>query len=145
MDFEMSNSANSKKKATADTSGTGTPDIRNETAASSSASSVQAANSTSKAPAGGAKDPAPATSRKRKAAGAPASTLHTPVSSTPPPSGARKNAASTAAPPSYPMARETNIMTFSKCRSTLNKKGELAADDGAKLSVNGKPACSSLI
>jgi hypothetical protein len=139
MDFEMSTSAASKKKAAADASTSGTPDSRNDPVTSSSA--ANASNSSSKAPAGGAKDPAPATSRKRKAAGAPASNLHTPVSSTPPPSGARKAAASAVLPPlssSFTMARESNIMTFAKSRSSLNKKGELVADDGQKLCVNGK-------
>ncbi|KAF2163885.1 hypothetical protein M409DRAFT_25661 [Zasmidium cellare ATCC 36951] len=71
--------------------------------------------------------------KKRKAAGTPAA-LHTPTaSSTPPPAASRKPTASAA---SSTMARETNIMTFTKHRSSLNKKGELVADDGTKLSVN---------
>ncbi|SMY24628.1 unnamed protein product [Zymoseptoria tritici ST99CH_1A5] len=144
MDFEMSSTGASRKKVAADASANGTPDSRNETATSSSATaaSIHAASSNSKVPAsGGAKDPTPATSsRKRKAAGAPASNLNTPVSSTPPPSGARKTASTIVPPPSssssHTMARETNIMTFSKCRSSLNKKDELVSDDGQKLSVN---------
>lgn len=72
--------------------------------------------------------------KKRKAAGAPAAALQqTPgATSTPPPS--RKPTASTTST----LARETNVMTFSKHRNCLNKKGELIADDGTKLSVNGK-------
>nr|POF07865.1 hypothetical protein CFP56_66157 [Quercus suber] len=34
--------------------------------------------------------------------------------------------------------RETNVMTFTKHRNSLNKRGELIADDGTKLCVNGK-------
>ncbi|KAK4499434.1 hypothetical protein PRZ48_009948 [Zasmidium cellare] len=71
--------------------------------------------------------------KKRKAAGTSAA-LQTPTaSSTPPPAASRKPAASAA---SSTMARETNIMTFTKHRSRLNKNGELVADDGTKLSVN---------
>jgi hypothetical protein len=34
--------------------------------------------------------------------------------------------------------RETNLMSFIKHKHCLNKKGELVADDGTRLSVNGK-------
>ncbi|CAK4031978.1 Lid2 complex component snt2 [Lecanosticta acicola] len=72
-----------------------------------------------------------ATSKKRKA---PAAALQqtAAASSIPPPAAVRKSGASA----SSAMARETNVMTFSKHRNTLNKKGELVADDGTKLSVN---------
>lgn len=41
-------------------------------------------------------------------------------------------------PPASATARETNILSFTKHKSTLNKRGELIADDGTKLAVNGK-------
>jgi len=89
-----------------------------------------------------AKDPAPgATSastnpKKRKAAGTAtptglASTTQggAAVSAT----NMRKQLSS-----SLPPARETNMLTFSRSKSCLNSKGELVADDGTKLNVNGK-------
>jgi hypothetical protein len=73
-------------------------------------------------------------SKKRKAVGPPATLTETPpATNSPAPSASRKVAA-----PST-MARETNVMTFTKHKYCLNKKGELIADDGTKLSVNGKP------
>lgn len=74
-------------------------------------------------------------SKKRKAAGAVPQHSQTPpaVVQTSAPA-ARKLTASA----SSTMARETNVMTFTKHRSSLNKRGELIADDGTKLSVNGK-------
>lgn len=74
---------------------------------------------------------APTNSKKRKAATAPMSTQTPPVSNSPAPTATRKPAASLST------ARETNIMTFTKHKSCLNKKGELVADDGTKLCVNG--------
>ena len=70
-------------------------------------------------------------SKKRKAVAAPPSTQTPPVSNSPLPGATRKPTAASA------MARETNIMTFTKHKSCLNKKGELIADDGTKLCVNG--------
>ena len=80
----------------------------------------------------------PATlSKKRKAAGAPIALTQTPpASNSPAPAVTRKVGGSA---PST-MARETNIMTFTRHKSCLNKKGELIADDGTKLCVNGKPS-----
>jgi hypothetical protein len=88
-----------------------------------------------------AKDPAPgATSaptnpKKRKAAGA-----ATPIASTPMGSAAVISATSMRKqlPSSLPLARETNMLTFLRSKSCLNAKGELVADDGTKLNVNGK-------
>ena len=77
---------------------------------------------------------ASAVSKKRKATAASTALTQTPpASNSPAPAVARKATAPSA------MARETNVMTFSKHRSCLNKKGELIADDGTKLCVNGKP------
>lgn len=81
------------------------------------------------------------TSKKRKAAGAAAVSLQSQAASATPPPGAVRKAAAAAASSAAPstLARETNVMTFAKHRNCLNKKGELIADDGTKLSVNGKP------
>ena len=82
------------------------------------------------------KESTPATtsvSKKRKAGGVPAA-VQTPPANSPVPNATRKWGAATAT------GRETNIMTFWKHKSCLNKKGELVADDGTKLSVDGKPA-----
>lgn len=79
------------------------------------------------------KESTPTVSKKRKAGGAPAiSTQTPPVSNSPMPTATRKSGAFSV------MARETNIMTFTKHKSCLNKKGELVADDGTKLNVDGK-------
>ncbi|KXT15670.1 hypothetical protein AC579_6135 [Pseudocercospora musae] len=78
---------------------------------------------------------AAATSKKRKAAGAAATSLHSQAASaTPPPAAASRKSAAPST--SSSLARETNVMTFSKHRHRLNKNGELIADDGTKLSVN---------
>ena len=142
MDFELSSAANASKKKPA-----------NDPVASGSQSSAEvkrvqeiarmlAAGNSAPANANGvsAKESTPGTpgvahtSKKRKAAGAPTTITQTPpVSDSPAPTAARKFAA-----PST-MARETNVLTFTKHRSCLNKKGELLADDGTKLCVNGKP------
>lgn len=89
-----------------------------------------------------AKDPAPgATStatnpKKRKAAG---TATPTNLASTPPVSAALAAANMRKQPPSS-LARETNMLSFSRSKSCLNKKGELVADDGTKLNINGKPS-----
>jgi len=89
-----------------------------------------------------AKDPAPgATSastnpKKRKAAGA-----ATPTGSASTPLGGAAIAATNMRKQlssALPLARETNMLTFSRSKSCLNPKGELVADDGTKLNVNGK-------
>ena len=77
---------------------------------------------------------APNPSKKRKAPGAPTNITQTPpASNSPAPTTAMRKVAA-----SSTMARETNVLTFTKHRSCLNKKGELIADDGTKLCVNGK-------
>lgn len=42
------------------------------------------------------------------------------------------------AAPTTTNTREISIMTFAKSKACLNKKGELIADDGTKLAVDGK-------
>ena len=87
-----------------------------------------------------AKDPAPgATStatnpKKRKAAG---TATPTNLVSTPPVSTALSAANMRKQLPSS-LARETNMLSFSRSKACLNKKGELVADDGTKLNINGK-------
>lgn len=78
-------------------------------------------------------------SKKRKATAAPAAAAAT---GTPPPANTPQNAAMRKAAPTSVVTRETNAMTFTKHRSCLNKKGELVADDGTKLCINGKLAFS---
>lgn len=87
-----------------------------------------------------AKDPAPgATSaatnpKKRKAAGTatPTNLASTPLVG----AGVSATNMRKQLPSSY--ARETNMLTFSRSKSCLNSKGELVADDGTKLNINGK-------
>jgi hypothetical protein len=87
-----------------------------------------------------AKDPAPgATStatnpKKRKAAG---TATPTNLASTPPVSAALSAANMRKQLPSS-LARETNMLSFSRSKACLNNKGELVADDGTKLNINGK-------
>ena len=87
-----------------------------------------------------AKDPAPgATStatnpKKRKAAG---TATPTNLASTPPVTAALAAANMRKQLPSS-LARETNMLSFSRSKACLNKKGELVADDGTKLNINGK-------
>jgi hypothetical protein len=52
----------------------------------------------------------------------------------------RANAAATTSAVVVP---ETNMFSFEKCRSILNKQGKLVADDGTIFSVNGK--CLSFV
>ncbi len=79
-------------------------------------------------------------SKKRKAAAPPVMPTQTPPATNwPMPAASRKVAAVSTIAAVSTVARETNVMTFSKHKSCLNKKGELVADDGSKLSVNGKP------
>jgi len=87
-----------------------------------------------------AKDPAPgatsttANPKKRKAAG---TATPTNLASTPPVSAALAAANMRKQQPSS-LARETNMLSFSRSKACLNKKGELVADDGTKLNINGK-------
>ncbi|KAK5109797.1 hypothetical protein LTR62_006530 [Meristemomyces frigidus] len=76
------------------------------------------------------------TSKKRKAGGPVPQNTH---AHTPPIPGSAVPATTARKPitaGSVPAARETNVMTFYKHKNTLNKKGELTADDGTKLAVN---------
>lgn len=137
MDFEFSSAATTTttKKKAADAPASAAQDASQPKRAPEQAS-FTAVNSngtpTAKEPSGNTG--AGTGTKKRKAAGAPAAALQqtSGATSTPPPT--RKPTAST----SSTLARETNVMTFSKHRNCLNKKGELIADDGTKLSVNGK-------
>ncbi|KAK5124127.1 hypothetical protein LTR85_001830 [Meristemomyces frigidus] len=90
-------------------------------------------NSAAKELTPGAAVPAASSSKKRKAASNLAQQAQPSSASTPPaPVALRKPATSSLSA----MTRETNVMTFTKHRSCLNKKGELVADDGTKLAVN---------
>lgn len=148
MDFEYSSSAatTGKKKASETSSSTtNTLTQASDTKRAPEVTSFQAINGHGGSVAGaGGKDSSASTptatttgtSKKRKAAGHAAAALQaTTASATPPPVAARKPAAPAGL---SSQARETNVMSFSKHRACLNKKGELIADDGTKLSVNGK-------
>lgn len=86
---------------------------------------------------------APAT-KKRKAAGSVPQPQHSshgtpPVGAMAPTSSVVKKTGLSAA---SSIARETNVLTFGKHKSCLNKRGELVADDGTRLAVNGAcPLC----
>ena len=145
MDFEMTASAATKKKLSATDAAAGAASSTPQTASeakrardllfsgsgTATPTGVNGVNGKESTP-GAASNP----SKKRKAAGPPATTLMQqtpPASNSPAPSAARKVGASSST------VRETNVMTFTKHKACLNKKGELLADDGTKLSVNGKP------
>lgn len=148
MDFEMSAAAaaSSKKKGSnepgvASSSVAGEAKRAQEFARFIGVNGSGNATPTSNANGSGGKELTPGVatnpSKKRKAAAAPVALTQTPpASNSPAPTASRKVAAPSA------MARETNILTFTKHRSCLNKKGELIADDGTKLCVNGKPPLS---
>lgn len=72
--------------------------------------------------------------KKRKAAG---TATPTNTTSTPPVVAALAAANMRKQAPAS-LARETNMLSFSRSKACLNKKGELVADDGTKLNVNGK-------
>ena len=146
MDFEYSNAL--KKKSANDSTAvpTGPNGGQAEAKRASDFAHFIAVNSSS-GPASGAmpKESTPGTpglsssvSKKRKATAAPAAAS----TGTPPPAGTPQNATTRKAAPTSVMTRETNVMTFTKHRSCLNKKGELVADDGTKLCINGKLAFS---
>lgn len=133
MDFEYSSAAatSNKKKTAADGA------VASDSKRSHDMSRFTAVNSGSSANGSATKESTPGTPgaastlpKKRKAAVAAAGLTSTPEPS-PAPSAARKVAAPASA------LRETNVMTFTKHKSCLNKKGELVADDGTKLCVNG--------
>ncbi|KAI5366591.1 Putative ELM2 domain, BAH domain, Zinc finger, PHD-type, Zinc finger, FYVE/PHD-type [Septoria linicola] len=136
MDFEFSSAATTGKKKGTDVSTTAAQTVSEGAKRAPDAVTAQAVDGN----AGNAKDSSTSTptttgtSKKRKAAGNAAAALQAnAASATPPPAAARRPAAS--AGPST-LARETNVMSFLKTRNCLNKKGELIADDGTKLSVN---------
>ena len=147
-DMEIDYATASKRKSAADSAavaasnihGTGETRRTHEFAKFMSNAVNSMSSSPSQANASATKESTPGTSgvtanvsKKRKAGGAPAGAVQTPPPSNPPAAPvARKLGASSAT------ARESNVMTFTKSRSCLNKKGELIADDATKLSVNGK-------
>ncbi|WPH02505.1 Hypothetical protein R9X50_00537000 [Acrodontium crateriforme] len=103
---------------------------------SSSASGAKASTPTANATSG-------TTGKKRKATAASNSQAATPPTNmSPAPSATRKTGGLAAL--SVAAARETNVMTFHKHKACLNKRGELVADDGTKLSVNGRADRRSL-
>ncbi|KAF2217497.1 hypothetical protein CERZMDRAFT_63663 [Cercospora zeae-maydis SCOH1-5] len=132
MDFDFTSAATTGKKKGPDASAATTHGA-SETKRAPEATSLQAVHSNAtSAKDSSASTPTPAgPTKKRKAAGNALSASA--ASATPPPGAVRKPTVPAGA---STLARETNIMTFSKHRSCLNKKGELAADDGTKLSVN---------
>lgn len=134
MDFEYSSTAASKKKPAMESAASTAPSAA-ETKRAPVAGLASNGNSNVSNTAGGGKELTPGlASKKRKAVGAPAITQTPPTSNSPAPTATRKPVAPSTT------ARETNIMSFAKHRSCLNKKGELIADDGTRLVANGKPA-----
>lgn len=130
MDFEASSAATTKKKPAAEATPSTGPSASGTKQAARHALDSSSANANGSS---GKESTPGVTSKKRKAAGASTTLTQTPpVSNSPAPAAVRKPAASGAA------ARETNIMSFSKHRSCLNKKGELVADDGTRLMANGE-------
>lgn len=137
MDFEMTSTAtaNSKKKAANESAMTATSSTTDETKrVQNSMSSVAVDGVSGGSPLPGVKDSTPTAAlpptKKRKA---PTQSNQTSLASAP--LATRKAGTSTAASQA---SRETNVMTFTKHRNNLNKRGELVADDGSKLCVNGK-------
>jgi hypothetical protein len=107
-----------------------------------SSDSAQTTNNSSQAAASG-KDNTnnsstglPSNSKKRKAAAVNAQTAAAVHASLPTTIGKKSNPAASSS--SALAGRETNLMSFIKSKHSLNKKGELVADDGTKLTVNGK-------
>ena len=135
MDFEYTSAATTGKRKAANVSAAQNP----------VAGQTGRANETTRTMTGTPKGstPVPAnaaapTSKKRKAAGAmpPVQQGQTPPTSVAPGPVANRRPAVAGASTA---GRETNVMTFMKARNCLNKKGELVADDGTKLAINGKP------
>jgi hypothetical protein len=133
MDFEFTSAATTTKKKAAQQDGLAPlPSI--EAKRADDLTRVMGGSSKETTPVAGN---AATTSKKRKAASSlPQQAQTPPASIVPPPSAAVRKSTTL---PASAMARETNVMTFSKHRNCLNKKGELIADDGTKLAVNGKP------
>lgn len=148
MDFEFTSAATttSSKKAAAPSAtnaqGANTSEAKrakesatNLTSANGGGAPHSSANHVAKEAVAATSNNSTANPKKRKAAG-------TPSTSTPPAANASvggtnmRRTAAMAVPSA--LARETNMMTFVKSRACLNKKGELSADDGTKIAVNGK-------
>lgn len=136
MDFDFASSAagtTSKKKAPVEPTAPGAPPTT-DTKRVEDFSRLMSGSSKESTPVASATGAG--ASKKRKAAGGAPQHAQTP----PVHGGAaasivgRKPGFASAAMP----ARETNVMSFGRHKSTLNKKGELVADDGTKLAVNGK-------
>lgn len=136
-DFDFTSAATTtsyKKGASATANAQSTADAKR---AKESAQSVTTNGAHSSANNQTAKDLAPGATtnpKKRKAAG---TATPTNTTSTPPVVAALAAANMRKQPPAS-LARETNMLSFSRSKSCLNKKGELVADDGTKLNVNGK-------
>lgn len=73
--------------------------------------------------------------KKRKAAAVAAVAIVQGSQPAPPPAVTTKKPSSMASKSSE---RETNMVSFDKCKSRLNKKGELVSDDGQVFAPNGK-------
>jgi hypothetical protein len=148
MDFEFlapattTTTTNGRKKGNdlAASIGQGNPDVKR---AIESSDNAQNANNAGQIAASG-KDNAsnsstgiiPSNSKKRKATAANMQSAAAVQASLPTTNG--KKTVSAASSLSALAGRETNLMSFIKSKHSLNKKGELVADDGTKLSVNGK-------
>ncbi|KAK0309342.1 putative PHD type zinc finger protein with BAH domain-containing protein [Friedmanniomyces endolithicus] len=127
MDLEFASAASTSKKKTVLDSAAQMPAI----------GELKRSGDQPRSMAGGSKDStlvaSASVSKKRKAAGGVPQHLQTPPVSASPAAVAMRRPATTAPSAS---ARESNVMTFMKHKSCLNKKGELVADDGTKLAVN---------
>ena len=155
-DFELPSAAtaNSSKKKPSDAAPPSNQTAKEPKRAQESASFVAINSNAPNGTSSGSKDTIPGTSsfatqnhqqtsKKRKAtAPAPASTTSqaATASNAQPPVAQRRPGASI---PSAAV-RETNLMTFTKHKHCLNKKGELVADDGTRLNVNGRQSFSLL-
>ncbi len=141
MDFEMASTSSKKKPANDAIASAAITHSTTESKRAQEFARFIAVNSNGGPADSATKESTPGTpvaaaslSKKRKAPGASAGYTQTPPASNSP----APNALGKLPAPSL-VARETNIMTFTKSKACLNKKGELPADDGAKLCVNGKP------
>ena len=129
MDLDFTSAASTSKKKTALESAAQMPAI----------GELKRSGDQPRSMAGGSKDSTPvaaaSVSKKRKAAGGMPQHLQTPPVSASPAAVVMRRPATAASSAS---ARESNVTTFMKHKSCLNKKGELVADDGTKLAINGK-------
>jgi hypothetical protein len=78
----------------------------------------------------------PAPSRKRKAAAIASQNIASGNSAPIAVQTGSKKGGTSALPP--PSSRETNMVTFENCNTTLNKDGHLVSDDGVVFAPNGK-------